>query len=93
MRFGCRVGHVYSPESLVAEHGKALEQALWAALRGLEERSDLYRRMARRAQLAGRASIERRFSNRSESAERHAAAIRDAIAKLTASGDLAEEAL
>jgi len=92
VRFGCRVGHVYSPESLVAEHGKALEQALWAALRGLEERADLYRRMARRAQIAGRASIERRFHNRSESAERHATAIREAIAKLVASGDLAEEA-
>jgi two-component system, chemotaxis family, protein-glutamate methylesterase/glutaminase len=92
VRFGCRVGHVYSPESLVAEHGKALEQALWAALRGLEERADLYRRMARRSQMAGRASIERRFHNRSESAERHATAIREAIAKLVASGDLAEEA-
>jgi two-component system, chemotaxis family, protein-glutamate methylesterase/glutaminase len=93
IRFGCRVGHVYSPESLVAEHGKALEQALWAALRGLEERADLYRRMARRAQVAGRAAIERRFRHRSESAERHATAIRDAIAKLTSSGDLAEESL
>ena len=93
VRFGCRVGHVYSPESLVAEHGKALEQALWAALRGLEERADLYRRMARRAQAGGRASIERRFRHRSESAERHAVAVREAIAKLTASGDLAEESL
>ena len=93
VRFGCRVGHAYSPESLVAEHGKALEQALWAALRGLEERADLYRRMARRAQVANRSSIERRFHNRSDSAERHATAIREAIAKLTASGDLAEEAL
>lgn len=93
VRFGCRVGHVYSPESLMAEHGKALEQALWAALRGLEERADLYRRMARRAQVANRSSIERRFHHRSDSAERHATAIREAIAKLTASGDLAEEAL
>src|SRR5262245_8938302 len=76
VRFGCRVGHVYSPESLVAEHGKALEQALWAALRGLEERADLYRRMARRAQVANRSSIERRFHNRSDSAERHATAVR-----------------
>jgi two-component system chemotaxis response regulator CheB len=92
VRFGCRVGHVYSPESLVAEHGKALEQALWAALRGLEERADLYRRMARRAQVSRREAIERRFHHRSESAERHATAIRDAIAKLTTSGDLAEEA-
>jgi two-component system, chemotaxis family, protein-glutamate methylesterase/glutaminase len=93
VRFGCRVGHVYSPESMVAEHGKALEQALWAALRGLEERSDLYRRMARRAQVSGSASVERRFHNRSDSAERHATAIRDAIAKLTSSSDLAEDAL
>ena len=94
VRFGCRVGHVYSPESLVAEHGKALEQALWAALRGLEERADLYRRMARRAQVSGRVTTERRFGARSEAAERHATAIRDAIAKLTASGDLAaDEAL
>jgi two-component system, chemotaxis family, protein-glutamate methylesterase/glutaminase len=93
VRFGCRVGHVYSPESLVAEHGKALEQALWAALRGLEERADLYRRMARRASMTGRRSIERRFHTRSESAERHATAIREAIAKLTSSGDLAEDAL
>ena len=92
VRFGCRVGHVYSPESLVAEHGKALEQALWAALRGLEERADLYRRMARRAQVAGRGAVERRFHHRSESAERHATVVREAIAKLT-SGDLAEDAL
>ena len=62
-------------------------------LRGLEERADLYRRMARRAQMGNRSSIERRFHNRSESAERHAAAIRDAIAKLASSGDLAEESL
>jgi two-component system, chemotaxis family, protein-glutamate methylesterase/glutaminase len=93
IRFGCRVGHVYSPESLVAEHGKELERALWAALRGLEERADLYRRMSRRAQVGGRSSTERRFSARSDSAERHAAAIRDAIAKLTASGDLTEETI
>jgi two-component system, chemotaxis family, protein-glutamate methylesterase/glutaminase len=93
VRFGCRVGHVYSPESLVAEHGKALEQALWAALRGLEERADLYRRMARRAQVAGRASTERRFRTRSEAAERHATAVREAVAKLTSSGDLAEDTL
>jgi two-component system, chemotaxis family, protein-glutamate methylesterase/glutaminase len=93
VRFGCRVGHVYSPESLVAEHGKALEQALWAALRGLEERADLYRRMARRARVSGRDSVARRFHQRSDSAERHGTAIRDAIAKLTSSGDPAEEPL
>jgi two-component system, chemotaxis family, protein-glutamate methylesterase/glutaminase len=93
VRFGCRVGHVYSPESLVAEHGRELEKALWAALRGLDERADLYRLMSRRAHASGKASVERRFRDRADSAERHGAAIRDSIAKLVATGDLTEETL
>jgi two-component system chemotaxis response regulator CheB len=48
-RFSCQVGHVYSPESLANGQSEALEGALWAALRSLEERADLLRRMARRA--------------------------------------------
>jgi len=88
VRFACRVGHVFSPESMVAEHGKELERALWSARRSLEERADLYRRLSRRA--TGRATIQRRFDDRSQAAERHALALRDAIAKLTASGELEE---
>jgi two-component system chemotaxis response regulator CheB len=88
VRFACRVGHVFSPESLIAEHGQGLERALWSAQRSLEERADLYRRMARRAR--ARPSLQRRFLDRSTSAERHAAALQDAIAKLTGSGELEE---
>lgn len=86
VRFACRVGHVYSPESLVSEQGKGLEKALWTALRGLEERADLYRRMARRA--VGRAAIADRFESRATTAESNAGAIRQAIAKLTGGDDL-----
>jgi two-component system chemotaxis response regulator CheB len=82
VRFACRVGHVFSPDSLMAEHGKELERALWAALRSLEERADLYRRMARRTE--GRPSVQGRFGARSEAAEEHAVALREAIAKLAA---------
>ena len=84
VRFACRTGHVYSPDSLVAEHGKELERALWVALRGLEERADLYRRMARRSATEG--SVQRRFNERSEAAEAHAAAVREAIGKITKAG-------
>jgi two-component system chemotaxis response regulator CheB len=86
VRFACRVGHVYSPESLVSEQGKQLEKALWTALRGLEERADLYRRMARRA--AGQSAMVDRFEGRAATADGNAAAIRQAIAKLAAGGEL-----
>ena len=82
VRFACRVGHVFSPDSLMAEHGKELERAMWSALRSLEERADLYRRMSRRSKHGS--SVQRRFGVRSEAAEEHAGALRDAIAKLTA---------
>jgi two-component system chemotaxis response regulator CheB len=88
VRFACRVGHVFSPESLIAEHGQELERALWSAQRSLEERADLYRRMARRASV--RPGLQRRFLERSVSAERHAAAVQGAIGKLTGSGELGE---
>jgi two-component system, chemotaxis family, protein-glutamate methylesterase/glutaminase len=88
VRFACRVGHVFSPESMMAQHGQGLERALWSAQRSLEERADLYRRMARRAR--DRPLLQRRFLDRSASAERHAAALQDAISKLTSSGELEE---
>jgi two-component system chemotaxis response regulator CheB len=84
VRFACRVGHVFSPESLIEQHGKELERALWSAQRNLEERADLYRRMARRA--SEKSVLQKRFLDRSTSAEAHAVAVHEAIVKLTTSG-------
>lgn len=46
VRFRCRVGHSYGTESLNAELSVASEDALWAAVRALEEKSALQRRFA-----------------------------------------------
>ena len=47
--FRCRVGHGWTPDALMASHGRSLEQALWAALRVLEDNQALEDRMAVRA--------------------------------------------
>jgi two-component system, chemotaxis family, protein-glutamate methylesterase/glutaminase len=48
LRYRCRVGHSYSMGAMDAAQGTAVEAALWAALRALEERVALKRRLAKR---------------------------------------------
>ncbi len=45
LRFRCRVGHAYTARSLLAAENAGLEDALWAALRALEEQEALTRRL------------------------------------------------
>ena len=51
LRFRCRVGHAYSAESLSSEMNDTTENALWVALRALEELASLHRKLASRAEL------------------------------------------
>ena len=39
--YKCRVGHAFSPESMLAAHEDAEERALWSAIETLEEGADL----------------------------------------------------
>lgn len=82
VRFACSVGHAYSPESLVEQQGDALESALWQALRTLEERADLLRRMAKRSQRRGLEDTGSRMDRRAETVTRHAEEIRNTILRL-----------
>jgi two-component system chemotaxis response regulator CheB len=49
VRFACSVGHAYSIEALAGGQGHELENALWAAVRALEDRAVLLGRLAERA--------------------------------------------
>lgn len=82
VRLRCRTGHAFSPESLVTSQAQALEAALWAAVRSLEETASLARRMESRMGDKGLATAQRRYHGRAAEAERHSLALRRVLADL-----------
>ena len=79
LRFRCRVGHAFSPETLLAAEQEQLEGALWAALRTLRETIELSRRMARRAANGHQHALAARFEERAVEAEERARTIQRAL--------------
>jgi two-component system, chemotaxis family, protein-glutamate methylesterase/glutaminase len=79
-RFRCRVGHEWSPEGLLAQQNDGIEAALWIALRSLEERGSLSRRMAKSAEDRGHQISAGRFQEHAEEAEHGAALLRALLA-------------
>ena len=73
LRFRCRVGHAYAAQSFLAAHSAWLEQAIWIALRTLEESGSLNRRLADRAQDARLPLSASRFMEKAVEAEEQAA--------------------
>ena len=76
LRFRCRVGHIYSPDSMLSAQTDEVDRALWVALRTLEERAALAYRLAERARARQQQWVERAFSKRGHDAEREAGQIR-----------------
>jgi two-component system chemotaxis response regulator CheB len=77
--YACRIGHRYSADTFAAVQGERVESALWTALRTLEERAALYRRMAERHRMSGNTRTAERFSLRAESAVQHAFVLREVV--------------
>lgn len=48
VRYRCRVGHAYSEDAMLVEQGSAIEAAMWAALKALEERAEMLQKIAGR---------------------------------------------
>ncbi|GAA0292961.1 chemotaxis protein CheB [Kineococcus aurantiacus] len=76
LRFRCRVGHAWSPESLHEQQTSELDSALWIALRSLEERAALSREMGQRAAEHGHRLTASRFLERATETSEAARAIR-----------------
>jgi two-component system chemotaxis response regulator CheB len=86
VRFACHVGHAYSLSSLLEEQGRSLETSLWSAVRALEERASMHRRLAHRTRGGTREVL---YQDRAREAEEHAQSLR---AMLSVTGRLAAPA-
>jgi two-component system chemotaxis response regulator CheB len=79
LRFRCRTGHAFSPESVLADQSEQLERALWAALKTLEEKVSLMRRLALQAQENERSWLAQRYETQWREAEEHATLLRSIL--------------
>lgn len=86
-RFRCRVGHAWSPESLMARQTVDLESALWMALRSLEEKASLTRQLGSNATDRGHRLTAGRFGESADEALKAAELLRDLIARIGSGGD------
>lgn len=78
-RYRCHVGHQYSQDGLDAEHAEVVEGALWTAVRVLEERADLRKRMATRAEQSGLERVAEGFADSARESQRQAHTIRELL--------------
>jgi two-component system chemotaxis response regulator CheB len=79
LRYRCRVGHVYSPESMIAAQTDEVDRALWTALRTLEERAALSYRLAERGRQRNQRWVDQAFTARGRETELEAHRIRDLL--------------
>ena len=83
--YRCRVGHQYGSDTFVMEQSKTAENSLWAALRLLEERAVLMRRLAERHERQERTF--RGFIAKADELEGHAAELTQLLREITGSAE------
>ena len=76
LRYRCHVGHAFSAESLGEGQTQMLEVALWSAVRALEEKMVLARRIVERARRANHVRSAVLFERRAREAEEHSSVLR-----------------
>jgi two-component system chemotaxis response regulator CheB len=84
LRFRCRVGHAFGAETLLHSQAQRVEEALWTALRALEERRSLTLRVADRLRRNGLTRRAERYESSAEEAAASARVLRDALLGQTA---------
>jgi two-component system chemotaxis response regulator CheB len=81
-RYRCNVGHAFTAQTLLAEQGKEIEQALWYALRVLEQRVTLLETLAKDAHQQGRRHSATSFQQRAAEVAANTESIRKLVQSL-----------
>jgi two-component system chemotaxis response regulator CheB len=84
VRYRCHVGHAYTRSVLASAQWDAVEQALWSALRGHEERAELLRRMKEDVEGGNRPAFAAQLRGRIADVEKDVAAIRTILSNAAA---------
>ncbi len=76
VRFRCRIGHLYSPESMMEAQRDNVERSLWTAVRALEEQAEYSEQLAQQVARDGEGE---RYTELSRAALERAKMVRDVI--------------
>ncbi len=76
VRFRCRVGHAFAPETMLGAQQEQLEAALWSAAKTLEETARLSARLAQTERRRGHEWMAERFERKERDARAHVEVIR-----------------
>jgi two-component system chemotaxis response regulator CheB len=80
VRFRCRVGHAYTSHTMLEAQGDTIERALWTAVRQLEERVLLVRKLALAARERRHEAVAAIFEHREIALIREVGILRELIA-------------
>jgi two-component system chemotaxis response regulator CheB len=89
LRYRCRVGHALSPETMLGAQAEVLEEAMWTAMKTLEETARLSHRLSLNETERGHEWMAARFRERESDARRRAEVIRQFL--ITATSTVPDE--
>ncbi|MDX1993658.1 MAG: chemotaxis protein CheB [bacterium] len=79
IRYRCHTGHGFTADTLMAEHAQYIEEAMWTAIRTLEDQAVLLRRLAERAERRGSTIMIDRYRAQAQDVEEKATQLRNIL--------------
>ena len=78
-RYRCRLGHAFTEEALLAGQSETIEQALWAAVRTMEDRMRVLSTLASGRRERGQSKLAELYETHAVELKTHAQQIRQML--------------